>query len=632
MGKFILLVMLTGVISFTACDSDDVGDNLYTFTDQMMGQYLADDLNDSVYSEFARLLDTTKVMGLLNAYGQYTCFAPTNQAMKAYYQAKGKNSLKDFTLDSLKTIAYDHIINGSVIMYVSFAEGRLSDLSMSDRYLSINFESTNAFVNKSSKILLKDILVHNGVVHRINKVLDPTREGVVDVIAKDSTFGLFYDALVLTGMADSLLKDRDETYNAALYKSLVTVPKESNQWFYQEVPAFRKYGYTVLMESDATYAANNIHNLADLKAYAASVYDAVYPADAGVSDVTDRRNSLNRFISYHLINKQLSSSKFINDYDTDHMIKTQNMYEYVETMCPNTLMEVAKTRVPSRTNLFNYISEDKVVQLTSNYDNDASNGVYHEIDRILEYNKDVDAYLSSKRLRFDAASFFPELTNNNMRGSQYKANSSGAVVAASLHYQVPRNYIDRIKASEQTVVGYLAGYPKFQDYMADEIFLSASAGKLYDFTITTPAIPAGTYEIRFGYQTNGKRGVAQLYVDNVPAGVPLNLNNYANNVAIGYETPTSTNLEDPFGFENDKMMRNRGYMKAPACFKVPVTGWSGGENARYSTANLRKILGTYTFETASTHELTVKGLSGGEFMFDYLEFVPTSVIENEDIY
>ena len=79
-------------------------------------------------------------------------------------------------------------------------------------------------------------------------------------------------------------------------------------------------------------------------------------------------------------------------------------------------------------------------------------------------------------------------------------------------------------------------------------------------------------------------------------------------------------------------MRNRGFMKGPACFKVVQSGWSGGENARYSPAALRRIMGTYNFPEASNHILTVKGLSGGEFMFDYLEFVPTSVLESEDIY
>jgi len=275
--------------------------------------------------------------------------------------------------------------------------------------------------------------------------------------------------------------------------------------------------------------------------------------------------------------------------------------------------------------LINYNSESKkYIQIDkTNYDKDAINGVYHQIDGMLVYDVNEDAELSTKRLRFDAASFFPELANNNMRGL--------GMTLPNLQFRLPRGYIERISSSEQTVVSYLTPYYMYQDYQGDEIFLGSTAGKLYDFSVVTPPVPAGTYEVRFGYLTNGKRGVAQLYLDNVPAGVPLNLNNNATDVAIGYETPGSI-LSDPFGFENDKMMRNRGYMKGPADYKVPQTGWTNGENARYCDASLRKIMGTYTFRTAGNHVLSVKGLSGGEFMFDYLEFVPTSTLESEDIY
>ncbi|MHB9141729.1 MAG: fasciclin domain-containing protein [Paludibacter sp.] len=619
---FILIIIASGAI--TACNSDDVGGNLYTFTDQMMGEYLKS--NPAEFSEFSTLLDTTGVVGLLDAYGKYTCFAPTNEAMRKFYLSKGKKSLADFTLDSLKIIAYDHIINGSVIMYSKFVDGRLPELSMSDRYISINFSDTGAvFVNKTSEILKKDMVVHNGVIHEINEVLNPTRFGIVDAISADSTFTLFYNALVKTGLADSLLKDRDETYNAALYQDLVTVPLDAAQWYYQEVPSARKYGYTLLMESDDTYKANGITNFQSLKDYAASVYNLVYPEDANITDITNRHNSLNRFIAYHIINKQLSYSKFIDAYDTDHMIKNRDMYEYLEPMCPNTLIEIKKERLTSRTNLINYLPETgKVIQIVkANSDKDATNGVYHEIDGILAYSKDVDNELSSKRLRFDAASFFPELTNNNMRGR--------GTTLPNLQFRLPRGYIDRISSSEQTVVSYLTPYYKYQDYEGDEIFLGATTGKLFDFSIVTPPVPAGTYEVRFGYLTNDKRGVTQLYFDNVPAGVPLNLNTRATDPSIGYETPHSVPA-DYDGYENDKMMRNRGYMKGPACFKVPTEGWSYGENARFSNQLLRKIMGTYTFTTAGNHVLTAKGLSGGEFMFDYLEFVPTSALENEDIY
>lgn len=618
-----------------SCDPDNVGDNLYTFKDRMMGQYLKD---TTIFTEFARLLDTTKVTGLLNAYGYFTCFAPTNDAMKMYYQEKGKKSLKDFTLDSLKIIAYDHIINGSALSYVNFVNGRLPDLSMSERYISIFFtDSGTTYVNRTplkrgGLILNKDVRVHNGYVHIIDRVLDPTRAGIVEAIAKDKRFSLFYEALVLTGLADSLLKDRDKTYDPSQYKSLVTVTKDMGQWFYQEVPQSRKYGYTVLLESNATYNANGITDIASMKAKAAEIYDAVYPEDAGITDVKNRRNSLNRFIAYHLIEKQLNYDKFIDAYDTNHMLKTRDMYEYIETMCPNTLIEIKKERATNRTNLINYIRETgQVIQIVNgSYDYDATNGVFHEINGILAYSQDVDNELSTKRLRFDSSSFFPELTNNNMRGSRLKQNTVSEMYnEPSLHFQLPRGYISRITSSEQTVVGYLAGYHKFQNYEGDEIFLNATSGKLYDFSIITPPIPAGTYEVRFGYLTNGKRGVAQLYFDGIPCGVPLNLNTLA--TENGWQLPGSI-PDDPNGFENDKMMRNRGYMKGPACYKVITPGWTSGENARYSNAILRRILGQFNFPKAGHHVFYVKGLSGGEFMFDYMEFVPTSALETEDIY
>jgi len=619
-----MVVLLSVIGIFSSCSSDDIGGNRYTFTDKMMGQYLRDSTD---FSEFTTLLDTTKVMGLLNSYGAYTCFAPSNEAMKTFYLSKGKKSLKGFTLDSLKLIAYDHIISGAVVMYSNFIVGRLQNLSMSDRYLSISFSATGgAFVNNTSLITQKDIVVHNGVIQKINQVLNPTRSGIVDAISKDSTFTIFYKALIATGLADSLLKIKDDSYNALKYADLITVPLDSKLWYYQQVPPSRKYGYTVLMEGNSTMKENGITDLASLKTYAATIYNQMYPADAAITDITNRSNSLNRFIAYHLINKQLSYSKFIDAYDTDHMIKTRDTYEYIETMCPNTLMEIKKDRLKSQSIfLINYNSESqKFIQIDkTNYDKDATNGVYHQIDGMLVYDVNEDAELSSKRLRFDAASFFPELANNNMRGL--------GMTLPNLQFRLPRGYIDRISSSEQTIISYLTPYYMYQDYQGDEIFLGATTGNLYDFSVVTPPVPAGTYEVRFGYLTNGKRGVAQLYMDNVPAGVPLNLNTNATDVAIGYESPGSI-LSDPFGFENDKMMRNRGYMKGPADYRVPQTGWTYGENARFCNASLRKIMGTYTFRTAGNHKLSVKGLSGGEFMFDYLEFVPTSALESEDIY
>lgn len=628
-----LLPLLLIALLVGSCNSDDIKGNLYTFTDQTMGQYLQS--KPDVYSEFCRVLDTTNTIGLLKSYGTFTCFAPDNAAMKAFYTSQGRRDLSDFNMDSIKQIAFDHLIVNWIVPTIDFTDGQLPHPSMSDRFFYVKFGGMDSirgtdsiYINKSALIKQKDILVYNGIVHRIDHVLNPVREGIAELIAKDTSFSLFYDALLQTGLVDSLLKVKDESYNPTNYKTLVTVTKENRGtlYWYHEVPASRYFRFTVLMESNATMAKNNITNLEGLKAYAASVYDEVYPNDAAVINLKDRRNSLNRFVAYHLISKQLSHKMFIDAYDTDHMLKTRDMYEYIETMCPNTLLEVSKSRLTRETNLFNNNKETgKVVHLVETiWDNGANNGIYHEIDNMLVYDTETELMMSTKRLRFDTGTFFDELTNNNIRGL--------GILNPEPRYQLPRGYIKRINCTEQTVVAYLCPWGQFQDYEGDEIYLSAKDGKLYDFTIETLPIPAGNYEVRFGYIANTNRGVAQLYLDGIPAGVPLNLRTPATNAQIGYVTPhtLSTDWE---GYENDKMMRNRGYMKGPACFTAPQTGFfTKTDNARFENTALRRIMGIYTFKKAGTHFLGVRGLSGGEFMFDYMEFVPTSVLETEDIY
>ena len=618
-----IVVLLFAMGIFSSCNSDQIGGNRFTFTDKMMGQYLRDSTD---FSEFTALLDTTKVMGLLNSYGAYTCFAPSNEAMKKFYVTKGKKSLKDFSLDTLKIIAYDHIIMGAVVLYSNFLVGALPELSMSDRYLSVSFSPTgDAFINSTSQVIQKDLLVHNGVIHKINQVLNPTSAGIVQAISKDSTFTLFYKALVATGLADSLLAIKDLTFDPSLYTSLVNLA--TGKEYDKLVPTARKFGYTVLMESNATMNANGITDLESMKAYAAA---NVYHADPSITDITNRNNSLNKFIAYHLINKQLIYTKFIDAYDTDHMLKTRNMYEYIETMCPNTLMEIKKDRLLNKTNLINYSTETgKVIQITSNYDNFGTNGVYHEIDGMLVYSDAVNTELSTKRLRFDSSCFFPELTNNNMRGLP---EHGLATALKNTLFVLPKGYISRITSSEQTQVGYLTPKSGYCDYEGDEIYLEATSGNLYDFSIIIPPVPEGTYEIRFGYLANGGRGVAQLYIDDVPCGVPLNMNITGTDPSIGYVLPGSE-LDDPLGYQNDKMMRNRGYMKGPSVYHAASNAYGyTGVTARFVSLSLRHILGIYTFNTAGTHKLSVKGLSGGQFMFDYLEYVPTSALESEDIY
>jgi len=197
----------------------------------------------------------------------------------------------------------------------------------------------------------------------------------------------------------------------------------------------------------------------------------------------------------------------------------------------------------------------------------------------------------------------------------------------SLSWVYPPGYLERLTMSATTYFSYDNAYGGWLDYQGDEFFLKG----LFDFEIVTPAIPAGTYEVRFCYQPTDWRGAAQLYWDHVPCGIPLDLKIQASDPLVGFVKPGS-DPTDPNGFENDKMMRNRGYMKGPCTYWDPKPlGFYGNLVARNSPNSLRRILGTYTFKKAGTHIFTVEAVRAGQFQLDFLEFVPVEIVDHEDI-
>jgi len=461
------------------------------------------------------------------------------------------------------------------------------------------------YVMRSGMVLYKKAITDIDSISFENTSFN--RQSVVNKIAKDPNFSIFYQGLVATGLVDSLMVDRDKSYNWNQYKSLIA--NQGGSDVQRELPFLRRYGFTVLMESDSTMRANGITDLESMKAYA----DAnVYNADPSIIDVTNRQNSLNRFIAYHIINKKLSISKFIDAYDTNNMIKTVDMYEYIESMCPNSLIEIKKERSSGLTNLINQSADaGSAIHIIKNYnDNNISNGYYYGIDKIMTYNSSIIENLSGKRLRFDMASLFPELTNNNMR-------ASGKVQA----WVFPNGYIKDLTCSQATKVYYYNANGDYCDYQGDDVFFAG----VYDFTFTTLSVPAGAYEVRIGYGPNNGSGIAEVYFDDIPAGVPIDFRMSATDPKIGYVTPGSQ-ADDPYGYENDKALRNHGYMKGPASYTSRMTA-----NARGNVNVSRKVLGTYMFMNAGNHRITIKGLMDGTLMIDYIEFVPVSALESEDI-
>lgn len=255
------------------------------------------------------------------------------------------------------------------------------------------------YVMRDGAVLFKKAITEIDSISFENYLLN--RKSIVEKIESDNNYSIFYQGLLATGLADSLRDDRDKTYNFEKFNSFISVEKADNQWFYQEVPQLKKFGFTLLMESDSVFNSYGVSNLTTLKAYAASIYNQAYPEDANISDVKNRKNSLNRFIAYHIISKKLKLNMFIDAFDTNHMLKNRDMYEYIETMCPNSLIEIKKERLTAETNLINKIPQTgSVIRIIKNFDDkDLYNAYYYGIDKTLTFDVNFQEQLAGKRLR-----------------------------------------------------------------------------------------------------------------------------------------------------------------------------------------------------------------------------------------
>lgn len=238
MKKFIV-VMITSVVLATVyfgCE-DELKDKTFLTTEGvLMGNYFK--MKSDTFGEFYKILEKTNSVSFLNAYGKYTCFAPVNQAVTDFYHKNGKTSVNDFTtredIDLLKQIVRYHLCPDSISTSM-FTTGGLPDTTMSGDYLITTFEEggiNNIKVNNEAYIIKRDITVINGIIHGIDKVLNPIVYSLAEFIDNNPRYSIFAEALKQTGLYDTL-----------------------------NMKSFR---YTVFAETDSVLSLNGIETFSDL--------------------------------------------------------------------------------------------------------------------------------------------------------------------------------------------------------------------------------------------------------------------------------------------------------------------------------------------------------------------------------
>ena len=662
-NKLSICILLGSVTLFTlfSCSENIDESDLYTFTGEMAVDHFEN--NPEVFSSYLEILgmvhpskrSASTMKELLAARGNYTIFAPTNEAIDEHLDSLlviGEVSSKNISEipDSVaESIVFNSIIeneNTPAFATTSFLEGALSRTNMNDRYVNISYGNDAdglaiIYVNTFSKIIEKDIEVENGYIHKIDRVLAPSTATVADLIINTENLSFFGSLLELTGWNNKLLKYKDEAYDER--EEAGTMFNGANGNWPGKYPEHRYFGYTVFVEPDSVYESKGISDIESLKNW---LKDNNCYTDASFGDdYTSEDNAINQFVAYHLLPVRLTWDRMVifsnekgynNTAPNDGTKFSVNVWEYYETMGKHRRsMKITGIRNGKRINrksvysLVTYFENDVPIEgveikLTNgSNDNNAMNGYYYPIMDLLVWNDDVPNKVLNERMRYDICSLLPEMITNNCR---YNKTESWYFV---------HDYFDNIPSmSKETEFEYLpntnnsGGSGQWLNYQTDEFNIRG----IYDFVLKLPPVPyTGTYEIRYGINANGNRGMAQVYIGKNPnnlaaVGIPLDLRIGGGSTMVNWKNDDDLGSEEAIE-ELDKSMRNNGYMKGPKYF-YPGSGSSG----RDCKNCLRRIIYTGQLEAGETYYIRFKSVldtSNSEFFFDYLEFVPKSIYNGD---
>ena len=662
-----LLVMLTPTLMLTSCSDEPDSQYFYTFTGEMMSDWLKSPERPQ-YSEFAEIVERAGLMDLLATYGHYTCFAPSNDAVDQFLKGRGLTSVAQLSDADCDTIARTHLVSYMYTTYDMIGH-KLPTMNMLNRYLATepgfdNDSNAVIFLEKQAHIYfdLKDDSVENGIVQPIDMVIEKSNSYITDLMRDNPKISTFYKALKATGVINDVMLVEDENYNPNDYEPVYHGTGETNKDKMKfSLPPTKKFGYTFFIEPDELLESKYGIKKGDLRALydlACEIYDQVYPQDVNApghsfENLTDSVNPLHRFVQYHILNMiaagadDLTPPEITNKANFEGAIGIDetlvNPCDWHYTLLPHTMIKVDKVTISKylagskrgqryinrRYDAKFSIIGQRIEPNDDEYDHDGINGHYFYVDDIVAFTKDVQEKVHNQRIRMDFNTIFPEFISNGLRQLGNPWNEQSLDEKDGLNWYFPEGYLDGVKFTNCEFV-WVRPRSYADIYMWDEFNLFGN----YDFTFRLPPVPFdGEWQVRLGYTQQATRGVAQIYIDNIPQGIPLDMTIKLNDdYYIGEDFINSLENYDKMTPEEKaeyyKSLKNLGVYPHPRSLFCN----SGGRNYNIIyEIGIRRIISQSYLDSTKDHYMRIRVASdgtqgnGNEFALDFLELVPKSV-------
>jgi uncharacterized surface protein with fasciclin (FAS1) repeats len=361
------LILVLPVILTVSCQKETFSDVFFEEDELLISDYLEAHRDD--YSSMIRVLELTGLKATLNAYGHYTFFVPDNQAFDDFCTDRGKASLDEFDVAYLTNLVKYHLLN-VVIESAYFNDGVIQDTTFSGDHLVVTFSEggLETIMVNDAMIAERDIHVENGIIHRMDKVLDPIVGSIVDRLKGSGSFSIFSDALELAGLADSL--------------DIITINLTEDIHY--------RSRFTLFVEPDDIYIENGISDAQDLvERY----------SDSG--DPASRTDGFYQYVAYHII----PDLCFLNEIDS---------FNY-RTLDGNMLINVKlEDRIFLNWHKDELGREEYITVLEGESNQQAKNGTFHVIDKIMEPYEPEPVYMIIDLTNYQGISLGHEYTEKEL--------------------------------------------------------------------------------------------------------------------------------------------------------------------------------------------------------------------------
>ena len=684
---FMLLALL-----FSCKENIDTS-NRYVFRERTIASYLT---SHEQFSDYVKLLKAqkisdlseTSVYQLMTAYGAYTCFAPTNEALQLYLDslvikeiipiASWDSFPSTHVLDSVRrVVVMNSILDGTKIDKVfpmaEFPQNNeeFSVNTMEDRKISATYSKNNSdscFIDGICPVSLtnRDIEAINGYIHELGYVIAPSNETLGSTLHRyaydyNSGYSVMAKLVEACRLIDTLSVVKDDVYEMLVQTDVITDCKNPPQsWAAYPCPEHRKYGFTLFAETDEFWAktlGKDIKDITvtDVKDWIAS--QNLYPDAKNDENYTSEDNLLNQFVTYHIIPQRIPVDKLVIHYnEKGYNYKNSTHYSvpvwtHFITMGKRRLVKTWQSvesngiylnRFPvldnGRHGTYHELScdpENEGIYLNTSAESNVIkliNAMIYPIDKVLAYDDHTRDNLARTRLRYDSWDFLPEMMNNDMRHMGYNA---------SFYFpndQVYSYFRDCSVNTKDTYFYILNGWGSgWPNYQGDEMLVMG----IYDITLKLPPVPrTGTWEIRMGVSTESSwRGICQVYFGThpdqlAPAGIPVDMalgglyrrdDEKVYGSIVGWEKDTD---DDDYNAEVDKRMKNNGFMKGPE-YIVETPG--GTDTNRSMEKTTRRIILRTTIDADKTYYMRFKSCQDQihkQLFIDYMEWCPKEVFDN----